>query len=1092
MREEKNQNVENEQVTRRSSTKLQAPTPPPRREQKSPATATNKEKAKTAGGERSAPQKGAQPRREEPQAAKREKRRAITEEPLEETPLSTTRERGATFHQVFPFVLFWIAVFALASFVLELYGKGSAVGVFGGWFSGFLCGMFGPLAYALPFLLMVLSFRWRRFVRQRLLAKKLLLAIAFFSLLTGIVHVFLDGDCARVTVEAGVLYAGGMARHGGGLVGGFIGEWLGFCLRPVGTCLLAVPVLLLIGIYLVGLTPSDLYQRIRCRVELMRRPAARTAVSPSDEADEPADGESALQPPAGEEESLWRRPRPLDSDGRPSYDFGEDEPDVVVESKNRREEEKRLAAAEKRRRQAIYEMYGAEEKKKQQPLPQPKEQEPEVLDLPDDIPEENVPPAPVPQPDPTIHSYRDRKPAVEEPRPEPKPSDNYYAPFALPVRPEPKREKNDNASRIVITPHALPEEDVVDTPVGMLPAEDTDTPFVTAVEAELKPAPTPDHDTEPAPAPVEEELGRRPVGFSEEPPMEEGISDPSFPAPGSEDMLFSTPAEELPEVEEPAPVPPARPVAEKRERVIPMAPKPVVLTAAPAEEEPEPEPIVYTVPPVTLLNEDQGVHSDFYDEMEDKKERLRQTLADFGLRIQERIDCFHGPSITRYEFAPEAGVSVRSIQNRIDDISLSMGAHVRIEGLVMGKRSIGVEVPNRVRETVYMRTVLEDPAFTESKKALEVPLGLDIGGTVQMCNLAAMPHLLIAGSTGSGKSVCINVILISLLYKTSPEDLRLILIDPKQVEFAPYEHIPHLYMPIITDMQRAAGALSCAVQEMERRFSLFKDIGVRELDSYNEMVKNDPEREHLPRIIIVIDEFADLKMSCSNNDPETFTCRIAQKARAAGIHLIIGTQRPSVDVITGKLKTNIASRIAFTVKQQVDSRTILDINGAETLTGKGDMLYMPSGMMTPVRVQGPYVSDSEVGRVVSWVRSHNAPVQYNQAFMDQIEVEMAKAAKSDKKGMDDVDYDDEGGNEDPKFVEAVELAVETQKVATSLLQRRLGVGYGRAAKIIDRMEELGLVSAADGNKPRKVLPTAQGYLNHLGIGEDFEDDGLDG
>ena len=1085
MREVKDQNVENDRVKRRGGTKLQAPTPPPRRERTAPVSEAHQEKPKA----QRAPQEERKEKQEE-RISRKEARRAErgkahvareTQPPLEETPLSTTKERKGTFHQVFPFVLFWIALFALTCFVLELYGKGSAVGVLGGWFSGFLCGLFGPIAYALPFVLMVLAFRWRRFVARRILAKRLILTFLFFSLLSGIVHVFLDGDSVRVTVEAGVLYAGGMARHGGGLVGGFLGEWIGFCLRPVGTCLLVVPVLLLIGIYMVGLTPTDLYQRIKCRIELARRPVPARTSRTSIHADGEDDGADAGNP-AEPQAPVWRNPRPLDGEEKPGYDFGENEPDVVAEPPiseraRRREEEKRQAEADKRRRKAMYEMYGKEEKK---PQPTPPVT-PEVLDLPDDVPEMPDTPTPAPRPDPTIHSYRDRKPAAEEPKPAPKPSDNYYAPFALPVRPEPKREKTDNSSRIVITPHALPEEDVP-VPSGILPAEDVDTPFAVATDGE---------EAAPAPAPVEEELGLRPASDEEELPMEEGISDPDFPGAGSENMLFATPVEELPQ--EPKPTPsPAKSVPQTKERVIPMAPKPTVLTATAPAEEPEPEPIVYTVPPVTLLNEDQGVHGDFYDEMEDKKERLRQTLADFGLRIQERIDCFHGPSITRYEFAPEAGVSVRSIQNRIDDISLSMGAHVRIEGLVMGKRSIGVEVPNRVRETVYMRTVLEDPAFLDSKKPLEVPLGLDIGGTVQMCNLAAMPHLLIAGSTGSGKSVCINVILISLLYKTSPEDLRLILIDPKQVEFAPYEHIPHLYMPIITDMQRAAGALSCAVQEMERRFSLFKDVGVRELDSYNEMVKNDPEREHLPRIIIVIDEFADLKMSCSNNDPETFTCRIAQKARAAGIHLIIGTQRPSVDVITGKLKTNIASRIAFTVKQQVDSRTILDINGAETLTGKGDMLYMPSGMMTPVRVQGPYVSDSEVGRVVSWVRSHNAPVQYNQAFMDQIEVEMAKAAKSDKKGMDDMDYDDDGGNEDPKFVEAVELAVETQKVATSLLQRRLGVGYGRAAKIIDRMEELGLVSAADGNKPRKVLPTAQGYLNHLGIGEDFEDDGLDG
>ena len=522
----------------------------------------------------------------------------------------------------------------------------------------------------------------------------------------------------------------------------------------------------------------------------------------------------------------------------------------------------------------------------------------------------------------------------------------------------------------------------------------------------------------------------------------------------------------------------------------------VEVQRAPVKEEPaEVEPVIYEYkrPPIDLLNEDKNVRTDdFYDEIEDTKEILRQTMASFNIRIQDEINYSHGPSVTRYEMRPVAGTSVRSVTNRTEDIALNLASSVRIEAPIPGKPAIGIEVPNKVRETVYMRTMLESEEFRSSNDPLDVPLGLDVGGEVRMCNLAKMPHLLVAGTTGSGKSVCINTMLVSLIYKTSPEDLRLILIDPKQIEFAPYEDVPHLYMPIVTDMQRAAGALACAVQEMERRFSLIKDVGVRNIEAYNEAVRNDPDREHLPYIVIVIDEFNDLKMSCNNNDPENFTVRIAQKARAAGIHLIIGTQRPSVDVITGKLKGNIPSRIAFMVKQQVDSRTILDVNGAEALTGRGDMLYVAttSSDKNPVRIQGAYVSDGELERIVSFVRRNNPPVQYNRAFMDQIEAEMARAAKADRKG-DDFDYaDEEDGGEDPKFVEAVELSLQAQKVATSLLQRRLGVGYGRAAKIIDRMEELGLVSPAEGNKPRKILPAAQGYLEHIGaMGADEDEFG---
>ena len=518
-----------------------------------------------------------------------------------------------------------------------------------------------------------------------------------------------------------------------------------------------------------------------------------------------------------------------------------------------------------------------------------------------------------------------------------------------------------------------------------------------------------------------------------------------------------------------------------RTRTEPVRQTPPAHTPVPARD--------FVLPPRTLLNEDhQNKNADHTEEMEEKKEALRATLASFNVRIQEDIQCSRGPTITRYELRPEVGTSVRSVTNHIDDISLNMAAQVRIEAPIPGKPAIGIEVPNAERETVYMRTLLESEAYKKSEKPLEVPLGVGIGGNIQMCDLAKMPHLLVAGTTGSGKSVCINTILVGLMYKTPPTDLRLILIDPKQVEFSLYEHVPHLYMPIVTDMKRAVGVLACAVAEMDRRYTLMRDVGVREIDAYNAAVKNDPEREHLPKMVIVIDEFADLKMSVTNNDPETFTCRLAQKARAAGIHLIIGTQRPSVDVITGKLKANIPSRIAFTVQQQVDSRTILDANGAEALTGRGDMLYMPIGMQKPARVQGAFVSDGEIDRVVTYIREHNETVRYNEEFMNQLEVEMAKAEAANHKPGDDDFADDGESGEDAIFNKAVRLAVESQKVATSLLQRRLSIGYGRAAKLIDRMEEMGIVSPADGNKPRRVLITAEQYAARMANEGGFTDD----
>ncbi|MBR7181905.1 MAG: DNA translocase FtsK, partial [Clostridia bacterium] len=533
----------------------------------------------------------------------------------------------------------------------------------------------------------------------------------------------------------------------------------------------------------------------------------------------------------------------------------------------------------------------------------------------------------------------------------------------------------------------------------------------------------------------------------------------------------------------PAPAAPTTPRAPASTTPVRPAPAAPVATPPPAPSE-------YRRPPISLLNADPNLYNEeIYEEMEQTKELLRDTLASFDIEILPEITCSHGPTITRYEVRPAKGVRVRSILNRSQDISLNLSASsIRIEAPIPGKPAVGIELPNRERETVYVRTVLESDAFRNSTAPLEVPLGVDIGGDVRMCNIQKMPHLLVAGTSGSGKSVCINSILLSLICKTSPEDLRLILIDPKKVEFTPYNDIPHLYLPIISEMQYAAGALACAVQEMERRFNLIVDVGVRDIRGYNEITKNDPDREHLPYIIIVIDEFADLKMGTTNNDVENYTCRLAQKARAAGIHLIIGTQRPSVDVITGKLKGNIAARIAFKVRQQVDSRTILDEIGAESLVGYGDMLFSDSTNSQMIRLQGPFVGDEELERMLNYVRKHNDPVHYNQSFMEQIEAEVARAANAGRKGGDDIDDEDDDG-EDPVFREALRLAIESDKIATSLLQRRLGVGYGRAAKIIDRMEMLGYVSPSEGgNKPRRVLITPQQYAELMMDGEEEFDD----
>ena len=481
---------------------------------------------------------------------------------------------------------------------------------------------------------------------------------------------------------------------------------------------------------------------------------------------------------------------------------------------------------------------------------------------------------------------------------------------------------------------------------------------------------------------------------------------------------------------------------------------------------------VYYFPPIELLKMPPRGNNDATAEMRENSQRLNETLASFKIEAHI-INVTRGPSVTRYEVELEKGVRLSKLTSAADDIALSLGASgVRIAA-VPGKISVvGIEVPNRAVTTVSLREVIDSQEFSKAKSMSSFAVGKDISGNCIIGNIAKLPHMLIAGTTGSGKSVCINCIIMSILYKASPRDVKLILIDPKKVEFQPYRSIPHLYAPIVTDPKKAAGALASAVAEMERRFELIESVGAKNISGYNELTANDPSKEYLPYIVIIIDELADLMMTAAD-DVETAICRIAQKARAAGIHLIVGTQRPSVDVVTGLIKANIPSRIAFTVASQVDSKTILDTAGADKLIGRGDMLFAPIGSTKPMRVQGAFIDDREVEAIVDFINEHNDGVSFNDAFIKRLEEEAAKCGNPKGKGGGSVSFDDDGepGEEgvDPKFKQALDVAIEMGKISTSLLQRRLEIGYGRAAKIIDRMEALGYVSAPDGNKPRAVL-----------------------
>lgn len=483
--------------------------------------------------------------------------------------------------------------------------------------------------------------------------------------------------------------------------------------------------------------------------------------------------------------------------------------------------------------------------------------------------------------------------------------------------------------------------------------------------------------------------------------------------------------------------------------------------------------VEYQFPPIDLLKKGGLKAGTSEAEIEENKQVIREVLESFKIKVKE-ITCSCGPTITRYEVKPDAGVRVRAIANLVDDLSLALAkSGVRIEAPIPGKAAVGIEVPNDSRQTVSLRNLIEAPEFQNHKSKIASCLGADVSGKPVIFDIEKMPHLLVAGTTGSGKSVCINTIIMSILYRAKPNEVKLVLIDPKKVEFNVYKDIPHLSCKIVSDPKKAAGALNSAVNEMEKRFALIEEVGVRNITGYNEITKNDPDKPYMPRMVIIIDELADLMMSAPD-EVETAICRIAQKARAAGIHLILGTQRPSVDVITGLIKANIPSRIAFTVTSFVDSRTIIDVGGAEKLIGMGDMLYAPVGSPKPQRVQGAFVSDSEVESIVDFIRDNNAPVRYDCEFEKSIDEEAAKCGNpAAKKSGGDDGAKLSAGDEDPKLNEAVELAIEAGKISTSLLQRKLEIGYGRAAKIIDRMEELGYVGPADGNKPRKILVTAQ-------------------
>lgn len=485
-----------------------------------------------------------------------------------------------------------------------------------------------------------------------------------------------------------------------------------------------------------------------------------------------------------------------------------------------------------------------------------------------------------------------------------------------------------------------------------------------------------------------------------------------------------------------------------------LTPEELNLTSAPT-----PSPVVFKLPPIDLLKKNTlDVKAGEGESLQIKAAKLEKTLQDFNVNAKV-TKVTKGPAVTQYEISPSTGVKVSSIVRLADDIALNLEAKsIRIEAPIPGKAAVGIEVENENVNLVSIREIIDSKEFKNAKSKISFSVGKDISGNAIVADLKGMPHMLIAGSTGSGKSVCINSIIISLLYKANPDEVKLVLIDPKVVELGSYNGIPHLLIPVVTDPSKAAAALNWAVAEMTDRYKKFAEESVRDLASFNEAVKTKGENDrYLPQIVIIIDELADLMMAAPSQVEESI-CRLAQMARAAGMHLIVATQRPSVDIITGVIKANIPSRIAFAVSSQFDSRTILDMGGAEKLVGKGDMLFNPLGMAKPIRVQGTFISDQEVNNVIEYVKSQGGEPEYSNDVMHTIEKVQSPSSNED---------------EDELLPDAIEAVVKAKQASVSMLQRRFRVGYNRAARLVDMMESRGIIGPADGSRPRQVFLTEE-------------------
>ena len=904
-----------------------------------------------------------------------------------------------------------------------------------GWrgFFDIMHGLFGYSAFLVGPLLIFVAIRLSAFKEGHKLGMDVLKCVGGILLLCAAVQIFSVGAVPGENFGEVIanLYKDGKEFHGGGVFALFIGGLL-LLLGRLGATILIIILILVCVLLCTGITVADFTDR-------MVKPVRNAK-------------------------------------------------DKAVEHHNRIREENRIAAEELHMQQDEIEKIQAEIDAEQQEKRSVAELSRAVFSVSD--PEEQEPEPIVEDTSAHTEPESSEKPhIIEVPRPEPvKPAEP-----ELPAEPDPAEteqlleEQHEDSvdymaeikdyimqkNRAVLEEAERSEKD---------PLEDEDAELVPIIDALHR---FKEENPENAPVSSIQDLPENSITSSEESELPFDLDDVAD-EPETESQPQKGAA--APETSAPKAAEPERPENPVKPEIVevPRPDRPVTPPAAPAPErpamplkKPAPEELnfsdVYTLPPVNLLNPVQKklTQADIDNEIDRNSRKLVEALQSFGVQTK-LVGVSRGPSVTRYELQPAPGVKISKITGLQDDIALNLAsAGVRIEAPIPNKSAVGIEVPNKARDTVFFRELVDTTEFKKSfDKKLETVLGKDISGAMVTCNIAKMPHLLIAGTTGSGKSVCVNSIIMSILMKSTPQDVRLIMVDPKKVEFMMYNGIPHLLIPVVTDPKKAAGALAWAVNEMLNRYKQFSDNNVRDFTGFNELAKDhDSGLMKMSHIVIFIDELADLMMA-SPKDVEDSIVRLAQMARAAGMHLVIATQRPTVNVVTGLIKANIPSRIALMVASQTDSRVILDVSGAEKLLGNGDMLYMPVGLPKPVRVQGCFVSDKEVERVVEFIKQ-TFQAEYDELVMEEVErqTEMVASAQDSKSSGNsdsgDIDTSDE------RLEEAIDFVVESGTCSTSSLQRRLKLGYGRAARLVDIMEEMGIVGPLEGSKPRQVLMTKQ-------------------